>query len=70
MIKLNKKIYKKEAIKKALEDFSECCIGKIEEDETYYLICLKSKDNLVDVPLDKEFSNYAFGIMQNGIYNQ
>jgi hypothetical protein len=67
MIKLNKKIYKKEAIEQALTDFSECCEGDIYEEEKHYLIKLKPKED-VDLQIEKEFSNYVFGLMQNGIH--
>jgi hypothetical protein len=56
---LNKEFYKKEFIEQALNDFSEICNGKVDNELKIELEPLQEHD----FSLKDEFCNYVFGLM-------
>ena len=60
-MKLNRKFYSREAISQAISDFSEVCDARISDDS--FTVEIRPKEEIDD--LEKEFSNYVLGLMQN-----
>lgn len=64
-LRLNKSFYSIEAIKEALNDFSDVCKGVITKDEPLFVEitlepCVQDKQDL-----EGEFGNYVLGLMNN-----
>lgn len=61
MLKLNKKLYNKEAVKEAINEFSRICEGRIVNDKIEVILKPKKKTE----HLEEEFCNYVLGLMKN-----
>ncbi len=58
-LKLNKKFYTKEAVKKTLEAFKETRYLEMKETEEYYIISAGTEENSDEERTLKEFANYC-----------
>ncbi len=64
LLRFNKKIYPKLAIKKAVKDYRDLANFKVEQNKNYFLVKIrKIKPELKDVFQD-EFSNYVLSLMK------
>ncbi|MBD3359211.1 MAG: hypothetical protein GF365_00675 [Candidatus Buchananbacteria bacterium] len=63
IIKFNKKIYRPEAIKQAINDFKNLANFKLKENSDYIEIKINKIDQDYKDILKDEFANYALGLM-------
>ena len=60
ILKLNKNIYSKSAIKQTIEDFNSVCYCNFVELDGFFEISIESKE----LNADKEFANYVLALMK------
>lgn len=62
-INFSRKIYSRQAIEKAMEDFQNLARFYLEEKEDYYVVSMKDIDPEVQDSIRDEFCNYVIYIM-------
>ncbi len=63
VIKFNNKIYKLEAIKRALEEYKSLAKFSLKENDDYIEVEIDEIDQEVKNVLKDEFANYVLGLM-------
>ncbi|MFA6193337.1 MAG: HxsD-like protein [Parcubacteria group bacterium] len=62
MVKLNRKIYVREAIEQAIKDYKGLAGFRLSEKGKYYLISIKPKENGTQDVIEREFCNYILSL--------
>jgi len=62
-IRLNKQIYKLEALQKAVAEFKELAMIKVSELDKYFVVEFENIDNEYQGVIKDEFANYVLGLL-------
>jgi len=66
ILKLNKKIYPENYIKKAIKDFSQLGKFKLKQDKNYFIVEVKNISKNTKKFFADEFLNYVLSLIKNG----
>lgn len=64
-LNLNKNLYELSSIKQVIKQFKNICDMTLKEEEGYFNITLKPKNNSLSLSFADEFANYVLALMKN-----